>query len=232
MNMLEPEISIVVPVFNEAQNALPLAQLILNIMRNLGKSFELIIVNDGSTDNTQLEVSSLPNKYPEVRVINLAKNTGQSLALEAGVKLARAEVIVNLDGDLQNDPEDIPCFLEALNESDMVVGIRKNRKDSWVKRASARVAYKIRNAVLKDGVIDIGCGIKAYKRACLEGIEWFDGIHRFLPALVKFKGFKVAQIEVNHNQRRSGKSKYSTCGRAFKGLKDLIYVSRLKRRLT
>lgn len=229
--MADPKVSIIIPVYNEQDNVGVLAKEMVAVMRKTGLPFELIFVNDGSSDSTRVNLAALTQEHSELIVLNLEKNLGQSLAVEQGFKLSRADIVVNLDGDCQNDPADIPLLLDALKQADLATGVRKSRQDNMVKKVSAKIAFFIRNAVLRDGMLDIGCGMRAYKKAAVNGLKWFNGIHRFLPALVKFKGLKVAQIEVSHRPRKSGKSHYSTLRRAFKGFKDLIYVAQVKHKM-
>ena len=166
-----------------------------------------------------------------VRAVLLERNAGQSAALAAGLSRARGRVIVTLDADLQNDPADLPRVLAALENADVVSGIRAQRQDSWVRLVSSRIANGVRRSVLGDPVTDIGCSFKAYRREALEGLPMFVGVHRFLPALCVFRGARFAEVKLRHRARRHGVSKYGVSNRLWRGLGDLVGVAWLKSRL-
>ncbi|MGH8059561.1 MAG: glycosyltransferase family 2 protein, partial [Candidatus Entotheonellia bacterium] len=202
-----PEISIVLPAYNEEENLLPLTSMLVETMGGLGKPYELLVVDDGSTDGTAHVLEDLTVKYPAVRAIRLRRNAGQTAALDAGFKRARGQIVVTLDADLQNDPHDIPHLLEALKTYDVVCGIRQQRQDTWLRRISSRIANAIRRRVLQDDIIDIGCSLRAYQRHCLVPIKLYHGMHRFLPVLLRIEGCRIGQVPVTHHPRRFGTSK-------------------------
>ena len=166
-----------------------------------------------------------------VRAVHFEANCGQSAGFDAGFRLARGGIVVTLDADLQNDPADLPRVLAALEHADVVSGIRQGRQDRWVRRASSGIANAVRRAVLGDPVTDIGCSFKAYRREALEGLPFFVGAHRFLPALCVFRGARYAEVSLSHRPRLHGRSKYGVSNRLWRGLYDLIGVRWLKSRL-
>lgn len=216
-----PEISIVVPAYNEEENLIPLASAITEALATLGTCYELLFVDDGSGDGTAHILQELVTKRPEVRMIRLRHNAGQTAALDAGFKRARGRVVVTLDADLQNDPRDIPHVLEKLEDYDVVCGIRQHRQDMWWRRLSSNIANSIRRSVLHDDIIDIGCSLRAYRRHCLASIKLYYGMHRFLPVLLRMEGFRIGQTPVSHHPRRYGRSKYNARNRAWRALMDL-----------
>jgi dolichol-phosphate mannosyltransferase len=216
---MSPEISIVVPVFNEAGNLAILCDEIAAVLA--GSSYELIVVDDGSTDGST--EGMLDDDV--LRVVRFKRNYGQSPAMLAGLRAARAPVVVLMDGDRQNNPADIPRLMAALDEgADLVCGYRARRRDPWSKRVASRVANAIRRSLIGDGVRDAGCSLKAMRRECVEAIVPFRGCHRFIPALVKNAGFAVVEIAVDHRPRVAGQSKYGIGGRAVQGAADLLGV--------
>lgn len=226
--MERPEISIVIPAFNEEGN---LVELVAEIHSALaGRSYEVLFVDDGSTDSTPEVLSCLAAENPRVRWRRFAVNRGQSAALAAGFCRARGAVVVTLDADLQNDPADIPRLLEALEGVDVVSGVRRVRHDSLLRRFSSRLANRVRNAVIHDSISDVGCSLKAYRAEFLRRVPPFDGMHRFLPALARMEGARVCEIPVSHRPRLSGESKYGIHNRLWRGLVDLAGVRWLQRR--
>lgn len=225
-----PEISIVVPAYNERDNLIPLTAAISETLRGLGQCYEVVFVDDGSEDGSAGVLQDLVAKYPEVRVIRFRRNAGQTAALDAGFKRARGAVVVTLDADLQNDPRDIPTLLATLVDYDAVCGIRQRRRDSWLRRLSSTVANGIRRRVLHDDIVDIGCSLRAYKRSCLASIKLYHGMHRFLPALLQIEGFRIGQVPVRHHPRQYGTSKYNVRNRAWRALMDLFAVRWMQRR--
>jgi dolichol-phosphate mannosyltransferase len=222
-------LSIVIPVFNEAGNIQPLAErLKLVLPGSLGLA-EIIFVDDGSTDSTWPEIQQAQEIDPRIRILRFRRNLGQTAALAAGFHHARGEAVVTLDGDLQNDPADIPALVEKLESCDVVCGIRVRRRDNWVKRISSRIANGVRNWATKDDIVDTGCTLKAYRKVCVEHLELYNGMHRFLPTLLRMRGFRVTQTPVSHHPRLSGKTKYGTWGRLLKGLPDVYVVRWMKR---
>ena len=227
----EPEISVVIPAYNEAENLPILLAELFTALGAAGQSWEIVLVDDGSTDGTAERIRAATAAEPRIRPVLLAVNGGQSAALAAGFAQVRGSVVVTLDADLQNDPADLPRLLTALEHADVVSGIRANRQDSAVRLISSRIANGFRRAVLGDPVTDIGCSFKAYRREALEGLPMFVGVHRFLPALCQFRGARLAEVTLSHRPRRHGVSKYGVGNRLWRGLADLVGVHWLKTRL-
>jgi len=225
------EISAVLPVFNEIESLPGLLDELGSVLRTTGRSYEMILVDDGSVDGSGAWIEDRARKDPCVRGILLERNVGQSGALAAGLRHARGTVIVTLDADGQNDPSSIPALLAALEHADVVSGVRTPRADPWLRRASSRVANAVRRAALGDTISDVGCSLKAYRREALEGIPLFVGAHRFLPALCEFRGARVVEVPVRHRPRLYGVSKYGVGNRLFRGIRDLFGVRWLKSRM-
>lgn len=218
---MEMGISVVVPVFNEEGNVADLHAEIKDVLVKMGKPFEIIFVNDGSQDKTDMMCKALnPLKY-----IRLRRNFGQTAAMDAGIKAAKYDYIVTLDGDRQNDPADIPKMIDYLEENDLdvVSGWRKNRKDTLMKRFTSRGANLLRHILVHDGIHDSGCSLKVYRRECFKGVNLYGEQHRFIPAILKIKGFSVGEIVVNHRPRTAGVTKYNW-KRTVKGFVDMISV--------
>lgn len=224
--------SIVIPAYNEQENLPVLMREIQEVFKNRPKPSEIIFVDDGSTDQTLkilLEIKSQYTDFP-VRVLSMDRNHGLSAALDAGFLHAASEIIVTLDADLQNDPADIPKLLESLQNYDVVIGIRARRKDPFIKKVSSRIANTIRDFVLKESWKDTGCTLKVYRHSFLENIKLFDGLHRFLPTLLKMEHARILEVEVNHRKRMYGKSKYHLWNRLTGPLRDLLAVRWMKQR--
>ena len=200
------------------------------MLRPSGLSFEIVFVNDGSTDRSLETLKRLRGGLPEIRILKFRRNRGQTAAFDAGFRAARGRFVVTLDADLQNDPHDIPSVLAALEGADAVAGIRRNRADSWSRRVQSRIANAFRNALLGDDTVDTGCSLKGFRRETLARVRLFRNLHRFLPALVKMEGGRVVQIEVSHRRRRAGRSKYGIGNRLFAGLADVLAVRWMKKR--
>jgi len=228
-----PAVSVVVPVRNEAQNVAPLADEIAAAMTGRW-SFELVFVDDGSTDDTAAALGRLRAERSGVRQITHASSCGQSAAVRTGVAAARAPLIVTLDGDGQNDPSFIPALVRALETGGarvgLVAGQRVGRRASGFKRLQSRIANAVRGAILRDGTRDTGCGLKAFRRETFLALPYFDGLHRFLPALAKRDGYEVAYVEVIDRPRRHGRSNYGLWDRLWVGILDLAGVWWLIRR--
>lgn len=227
-------VSVVVPMLNEADNAAPLIAEIAAAFGG-GRDFEIVCVDDGSSDGTAGRLSAAMPSTPGLRLVRHARRAGQSAAIATGVRFARGDIVVTLDGDGQNDPADIPRLLAAWlsqpeRERLMIVGLRTRRKDSEMKRLSSRVANAVRARVLGDNTPDTGCGLKVFARAAFLDLPAFDHMHRFLPALILRAGGRVLSIPVNHRPRHSGRSNYGTFDRLWAGIVDLFGVMWLSRR--
>ena len=228
------ELSVVVPVHNEAGNIAPLLDEIHAALDGR-YDFEVVYVDDGSTDDTPEELAEAVGRHPRLRVLTHGVACGQSSALRTGIRATEAPLIATLDGDGQNDPADIPRLLEAARGAGgdpmgMVVGYRRRRQDSWIRRISSRIANAVRSRLLGDATPDTGCGLKVFPRDLFLELPYFDHMHRFLPALVRRAGRSVMSVEVNHRHRNRGESKYGTLDRLFVGIVDLFGVMWLKRR--
>ena len=222
--------SLIIPLKNEAGNIRDLINEIKPVMSSLGHPWELICVDDGSTDETNQILHALLPQNPQLQIITFKKNYGQSSAFDAGFKLARGQFVITLDGDGQNDPQDIPHLIELMNGCDLACGIRLNRKDTWSKRITSRIANFVRRKLCDDKVLDTGCSLKIYRKECLAHIKMFHGMHRFLPALFQIEGFRIAQVPVNHRERWRGKSNYNFFNRSFNTISDLLAVRWMKSR--
>lgn len=230
------DLSVVVPVHNEAENLKPLLDEIVQAVEGLCE-YEIVYVDDGSTDGTLARLAELRQAaFPRLRVLHHKKGCGQSTALLTGIRAANGKAVATLDGDGQNDPADIPRLLQALGELQkqnprgMVAGHRKQRKDTGWRRFSSRVANTVRGGLLRDHTPDTGCGLKVFSRALFLELPYFDHMHRFLPALAQRAGGAVISVEVNHRPRLAGVSKYGTWQRLWVGIIDLFGVMWLQRR--
>jgi dolichol-phosphate mannosyltransferase len=219
MNAGSPAISVVVPLFNEEENVPILQAELMGALSGL--DYEIIFVDDGSVDQT---VARIVFK-PQIRLVQFERNAGQSAALYAGLQSARGAIAVLIDGDLQNDPADIPKLLAEIERgADLVCGYRAQRKDTFVKRVTSRIANFVRSRFTKDGVRDTGCTLKAMRRECISELIPFKGMHRFIPALVKGAGYRLVEIPVNHRPRKFGQSKYGLGNRALRATTDMFGV--------
>jgi dolichol-phosphate mannosyltransferase len=223
-----PEISVVIPVCNEVDNVGPLAREIVAALE--GKAFEILFVDDGSTDGTAEAVRELRHSIPQLRLLRHSFRSGQSAAVCSGVRHARAEWIATLDGDGQNDPADIPKLYESRFVAELVMGNRVQRRDTWLRHAQSRVANGVRGWLLGDGTPDTGCGIKVMHRAQFLELPRFDHMHRFLPALFLRAGARVVSVPVAHRPRARGTSKYGLFDRLWVGIVDIFGVMWLRRR--
>ena len=227
-----PDVSVVVPVRNEAGNVAPLVAEIAAALA--GRNFEVVYVNDGSSDGTEAELQGLQAQFPWLRQIRHARSCGQSAAVRTGVAAARAPVVVTLDGDGQNDPAFLPKLIDALAAGQPQVGLiagqRVGRKATGFKKFQSRIANGVRNAILRDGTRDTGCGLKAFPRELFLGLPYFDGLHRFLPALVKREGRTIGYVDVVDRPRAHGTSNYGLWDRLWVGILDLGGVWWLIRR--
>ena len=223
--------SVVVTIYNEIDNILSLVEEIEWVMNAYEGTWELIFVDDGSTDGSLQLLEKLCRSKPTLRSLRLKKNYGQTSALVAGFKAARGTWVITLDGDGQNDPRDIPLLIEATSGSyDLVSGRRQKRRDSWYKRLISKAANSMRQLVLTDKTHDTGCSLKIYRRECLEKIPHFHGMHRFLPALFQTEGFQTKEIPVHHRERRRGKSKYTLFNRGASLFFDMLAVRWMRKR--
>jgi glycosyltransferase involved in cell wall biosynthesis len=228
-----PAVSVVVPVRNEAGNVAPLVAEIATALGDRWR-FEIVYVNDGSTDATEAELAGLMRERPYLRSLTHATSCGQSAAVRSGVQAARAPIVVTLDGDGQNDPAFIPALLDTLSAGaprvGLVAGQRVGRKASGFKKLQSRVANGVRGAILRDGTRDTGCGLKAFRRDLFLSLPYFDGLHRFLPALVRREGAEISYVDVVDRPRRHGVSNYGFWDRLWIGMLDLLGVWWLIRR--
>lgn len=218
------------PVYNERDNLPILHREITATLAAAGIDYEIVFVNDGSKDGSDAVLRDLKRADPHVRVLTFVHNAGQSAAMDAGFKGARGDVVVTLDADLQNDPADIPRLLEALSGWDAAVGVRLDRRDNLVRRVSSRVANYVRNRLSDETITDTGCSLKAFRRTALQRLVLYDGMHRFLPTLLRMEGFRVREVPVGHRPRRHGDSKYGIGNRLVPSFMDLLAVRWMKRR--
>ena len=227
------DLSVVFPVYNEEENIPILLREIAAALDGRGWSYEIVAVDDGSSDRSLEVLRSMVATYPTLRVLALAKNTGQTAALEAAWQAARGRLVVSLDADLQNDPADIPALVRKLEESkaDMVAGVRVNRRDTWSRRMQSRIGNGVRNWITGDQITDTGCSLKLVKREAVDRVRLFTGMHRFLPTLVRYAGYTVVEMPVNHRPRQFGVSKYGAMNRAFRGLADCFAVRWMGKRM-
>ena len=222
--MKEPEISIIIPVYNEEGNLKILCNQIKNTLSKYNKHYEIIFIDDGSTDSSFKILQDLHGKNKNVAVVKFRKNFGQTAAIDAGFKHARGNILVVMDSDLQNDPEDIPRLIEALNQGyDAVSGWRYDRKDPVAKKIVSFFSNTIRRLLTNDKIHDSGCSLKAYRKECVKDLDLYGEMHRYIPALLSWKGFRIGEIKVHHHPRKSGKTKYGAV-RIIKGLLDLLVV--------
>lgn len=223
-------LSVIVPVFNEADNVLPLAQEVAAALAQFSGGCELVFVDDASTDDTWRKIQQAHAQDPRVRGLRHERNAGQSAALWTGIQATTSPLIATLDGDRQNDPADLPKLLAELERCDFACGVRLQRQDNFVRRASSGIARWARKTALGVDFRDSGCALRAFKRGVLDGLFPFNGLHRFLPILVKGGGASTCEVPVNHRPRVAGVSKYGVWNRAFRGLVDLFAIAWYQRR--
>ena len=224
-------LSVVVPVYNEAESLPGLEEELTSALDGLDIPYEVILVDDGSTDESPRLLGEICARRAAFRAVFFKQNAGQSAAMAAGFRRARGEVTVTLDADLQNPPADIPPLLEHLGDYDCACGWRRERSDNWLRRASSRIANSVRNWLSGETVTDIGCSLKAYRTEFLQRIRLFRGAHRFLPTLLKMEGARVVEVPVRHRPRTRGTSKYGVWNRLFRSSYDLLGVRWLKSRV-
>lgn len=227
----EPELSLVAPVFNEEDNLAPLYERVLEIFGDRLR-WELVLVDDGSRDRSAVLMRELAKRDARVRGVFFAHNCGQTTATRAGILAARAPLIATIDADLQNDPVDLPKMIELLGDNDAIVGYRLKRNDNFVRRASSRIANRIRNTISGDSIRDTGCSLKLFRAHAIREVPiMFEGMHRFLPTLLRYYQFKVIEHPVSHHPRRAGVSKYGVMNRAWRAFKDLLAVRWMRGRI-
>lgn len=214
--------SVIIPIKNEAENIGPLINEVEEVLLKMEKPWELIVINDGSTDSSLKQLKEMQISRPYLKVLTFDKNYGQSAAMLAGFEKAEGEIVISLDGDRQNDPKDIPNLLNKLSGFDLVCGWRKDRKDTLFKRLISKLANLIRGFLCEDSLHDSGCSLKVYRKKALSQLPAFYGMHRFLPALFVFKGYKVTECPVNHRPRTEGKSHYNIFNRSIGPMLDLL----------
>jgi len=216
--------SIIIPAYNEEENIGQLIDEVSNVMQRIDSSYEMIVIDDGSNDGTLKAIITMRENKPHLKIIQFRKNFGQTAAIDAGIKYSSGEIIITIDSDLQNDPEDIPELLNEMNKGfDVVSGWRKNRKDGFVKNIISRFANILRKLIFKDKINDSGCTLKVYRRECFNNIILYGEMHRFIPELLEQKGFKVSEVVVNHRERKFGKSKYNF-SRTINGFLDMLLL--------
>jgi glycosyltransferase involved in cell wall biosynthesis len=225
-----PEISLVIPVYNEEENLPVLAAEIKTAMEPLGRPYEVLYVDDGSTDGSLQVMLRLAREDPRTRIVRQRRNSGQSAAFDAGFRHARGDVVVTLDADLQNDPADVPRLLERMDGFDVVNGVRARRQDTWVRRVSSKIANRVRNRVTRESVTDVGCTLRAMRLELLRRIPVFNGMHRFLPTLLRLEGARVTEVPVHHRPRLHGQPKYGIHNRLWRAIADLYGVRWLQTR--
>ena len=229
-NLEALEISIVIPLYNERENLVLLDQEITKNIKPLNKSYEVILVDDGSIDGSSELIRALQKNNSNLRLIRFGHNHGQTAAFAAGFDKARGDIIVTMDADLQNSPSDIPLLLTAIKDYDVVCGWRHKRNDPWIKKISSKVANSVRNSLSEESIADTGCSLKAFRRECFKDIKLYNGMHRFFPTLMKMEGFSVTQVKVGHYPRIHGHSKYNISNRLFASFKDLLAIRWMKKR--
>ena len=224
-------VSLIIPVYNESETILAVVDEATRVLDGLSQPYEMLVINDGSTDETAEVLSQAQESRPALRVLTITPNSGQSAAFGVGFRECRGRIAVLMDGDGQNDPHDIPTLLDGLHDSDVCCGYRASRRDTWSKRLGSRMANTVRRWFLGDGIKDTGCSLKAIKAECLRDLPMaLRGMHRFLPALLLMRGAKLAQVPVNHRPRSAGRSKYTNFGRLTETVWDLWAVRWMQKR--
>jgi dolichol-phosphate mannosyltransferase len=226
------DLSVVIPVYNEEENLPPLWEELRGVLESLRLSFEVVFVDDGSRDRSAEIIRGFRERDPRVRLVRLKANAGETAATDAGFKAAGGRWVVTMDADLQNDPHDIPAMLAQLEQWDAVTGWRVDRGegDSLVRRGSSRIANRVRNALSEETIQDSGCTFRAFRRECLRGLVLYRGFHRFIPTLLKMRGYRVLEVPVRNRPRRFGQSKYGVMNRVFVATADLLVVRWMKNR--
>ncbi|MBM3221058.1 MAG: glycosyltransferase family 2 protein [Candidatus Rokubacteria bacterium] len=227
------DLSVVLPVYNEEENLPLLWPELRGVLDALGLSYEVVFVDDGSSDRSADLVRGFRDLDPRVRLVRLKENAGETAATDAGFKASRGRCVVVMDADLQNDPHDIPRLLHEIERWDAVTGwrVKRGEGDSLVRQLSSRIANRIRSRLSDDTIQDSGCTFRAFRRECLRGLVLYRGFHRFIPTLLRMRGYRVLEMPVNHRPRRFGRSKYGVMNRAFVAFVDLLAVRWMKARL-
>ena len=219
-----------VPVYNEEENLPILVPKLIKVLQGLHRAYEMIFVDDGSSDGSRRILREMAARYPFLRILRFRENRGLSAALIAGMREARGDTLVTLDSDLQNDPEDIPRLLGQLDRYDMATGWRQKREDPWLKRVSSKIGNTVRNRLSGEKIQDSACTLRAFKKECVKDLWVFNGMHRFLSTLVKMKGYQIIEVPVSHHPRKFGTSKYNIRNRMVRSFIDLLVVRWMKRR--
>lgn len=219
-----PQLSVIIPIFNEQENIKPLTSEIATVMQGAGLSYEIILIDDASSDDSAETIKTLSDEH--VHGVFHHINSGQSAAIATGFKAAKGQWLATLDGDNQNDPTDLPAMLQlAIREQvDCVTGVRTRRQDQWLRKFSSRIANGFRDWVTGDKVSDSGCGVRVVKSEAVQELPIFNGLHRFIPTLLRGQGFTVLEYSVNHRQRLHGESKYGVHNRLWRGIVDCFGV--------
>ena len=229
-----PELSFVIPCHNEQDNLRPLVEAIAHAADAVKLSYEIVLTDDFSTDNTWPMLQQMAAADARIRGLRFAYNCGQSAAMFAGMKAARGKFIVTLDADLQNDPKDLPKFIEGLKQFDCVCGTRveaRSQGDNFIRIVSSKIANWVRNKLSGETISDAGCCFRAFKRECVDNLKFFKGMHRFLPTLFKIEGYTVGEVAISHNPRTAGVSHYGVWNRLFASSYDLLAVRWMKKRM-
>lgn len=234
MSVPSPRITVVLPCHNEQENLRPLISRIAAALATTGDTYEIVVTDDRSTDNSWNLLQELAAADPRIRVQRFVRNAGQSAAVWAGIQSARGDIIITLDADLQNDPADIPKLLAALKDADCATGSRvaaRAQGDNVIRQISSRIANHVRNQLTGEEIGDAACGFRAFKRECAQRLKFFKGMHRFLATLFRMEGFKVVEVPISHHPRHGGKSHYGVLNRMFSASYDLFAVRWMKKRM-
>jgi glycosyltransferase involved in cell wall biosynthesis len=229
----EVYLSVVAPAYNEAENVGPLVAEVAEALASLGRPWEIIITNDASQDATADVLRRLMREHGQLRVLSMRRRSGQTAAVDAALRAARGRFVATLDADRQNDAHDIPRMLAHLEagECDMVNGWRKDRNDPWLRLISTRIANGVRNWLTHERIHDSACGLKLFRRECLARLKLYNGMHRFMPTLVRMEGYRVLEVPVNHRPRTAGVAKYGVWNRVFKALRDAFAIRWMQSRI-
>lgn len=222
--------SVVIPLKDEEGNIADLINELEPVMASLKEPWELICIDDGSTDKTLSILSGIAKQKPFLKILSFDRNYGQSCAFDAGFQQAKGQFVITLDGDRQNDPRDIPKLYALSDHYDLICGCRAKRQDPWHKKISSKLANWIRSRICRDQINDTGCSLKLYRASALKKIKMYKGMHRFLPALFKIEGFRITEVHVNHRERTKGSTKYNLFNRSFNTIFDMIAVRWMEKR--